>query len=285
MRKSQTLLLLSFVAVSAVIMSCSSNTATTTAVDDPATQKKGTLVSTLVLGKVGALEKGTAINLVKLIVTAISTTTPPDTVRDTSSVSGNAQVTVTRTLTLKPLRNWTLTAKSLDAKDSVIHTGATAAFFVKPADTAVVSLNLSSRFSMYEARFNTLPDSVAAGTAGTGKASVKITRVTLSVDNVVRADSVVSAGFSGGQTVVIFYDYITPGTHTALLEATGVIGTFTGVLYSYSAPITVAAGSDNTQAFTLNWVGPTTGTGKLGVTLGKVGKVTINGALPGTILP
>ena len=58
------------------------------------------------------------------------------TIRDTSSVSGNTQVTVTKTFTLKPLRNWVLSAKTLDSKDSVVHSGSTASFYVKPADTA-----------------------------------------------------------------------------------------------------------------------------------------------------
>jgi hypothetical protein len=47
----------------------------------------------------------------------------------------------------------------------------------------------------------------------------------------------------------------------------------------------VGAGQDSTLAITLDWVGPTTGSGNLDATLGKVGKITINGTLPGTVLP
>src|SRR6185369_9254196 len=103
--------------------------------------------ATVVLGKVGALAKTDAISLSKLIIVGVSSATPPDTIRDTSTVSGNSQVTVTRTFTMKPLRNWVLTATAKDSKDSVIHQGATASFYVKPADTAVVSLSLVSRFA------------------------------------------------------------------------------------------------------------------------------------------
>ena len=248
-------------------------------------QQLGVLKSSVVLGKVGALSKVAAINLSKLIITGISGSTPPDTIRDTSTVSGNAQITVSKTFTLKPLRNWTLTAKTLDVKDSMIHTGSTAPFYVKPADTVEVSLNLTSRFAMYEARFNSLPDSVSSGTAGTGKDAVKIKRVVLKVDNVIRADSSVATSYSGGQTVIIYFDYISPGVHNATLEAYGTLNTFNGLLYSGSTSIDVASGSDDTKSITLNWQGPNTGTGKITVTLGKVGKVTINGALPGTILP
>jgi hypothetical protein len=157
---------------------------------------------------------------------------------------------------------------------------------VKPADTADVTLNLTSRFSMYEARFNSLPDSISSSVSGTGKDKLNLNRVTLLVDGVVKADSVLASGyFSGNQNVTVFWDYITPGSHTITLEAYGALHNYVGKLYSGSAAFTSVAGSDDTRSVTLNWVGPTTGTGKLTVTLGKVGKVTINGALPGTVIP
>ena len=54
---------------------------------DPETP--GAVSSTVTLGKVGALGKANVINLSKLILTAVSGSTPADTVRDTSTVSGN----------------------------------------------------------------------------------------------------------------------------------------------------------------------------------------------------
>jgi hypothetical protein len=54
-------------------------------------------------------------------------------------------------------------------------------------------------------------------------------------------------------------------------------------LFSGSTTINVGTGADSTVALNLAWVGPTTGTGKLEVQLGKVGKVTVNGTLPGTV--
>lgn len=267
----------------ALLVNCGKNPAS---LADKGEETDATVQSTIVLGKVGALGKGSAINLSKLVLTAVSTATPPDTVRDTASVSGNAQVTVLRTLTLAPLRTWVVSAKSLDSKDSVIHSGSSASFFVKPADTAVVSLNLASRFAMYEARFNSLPDSISSSVSGTGKDKLNINRVVLLVDGVVKADSVLASGFfSANQSVNVFWDYITPGNHTVTLEAYGVLNTFTGKLYSGASNFTVTAGNDDTRNVTLGWVGPTTGTGKLTVTLGKVGKVTVNGALPGTVIP
>jgi hypothetical protein len=248
-------------------------------------EKFGVVKSSVMLGKVGALGKGSAINLQKLILTAVSSASPADTVRDTATISGNDAVTVLRTLTLKPLRNWVITAKSLDAKDSIIHSGSTSSFFVKPADTTGVTLNLTSRFSMYQANFNSLPDSISSSTSGTGKDKLNLNRVVLKVDGVIMSDSVLATGFyTAGQNVSVFFDYITPGAHSVTLEAYGVLNTYAGILYSGSSSFTVAAGIDETKAVTLNWMGPTTGTGKLTVIIGKVGKVIVNGTLPGSVL-
>jgi hypothetical protein len=168
----------------------------------------------------------------------------------------------------------------------VIHTGSTSAFFVKPADTASVSLNLSSRFAMYEANFNTLPDSISSSVSGTGKDKLNLNRVVLKVDGVIKSDSLLASGyFSANQTVKVFFDYIAPGSHTVTLEAYGDLHTYSGILYSGNSTFTAVTGIDDTRSINLAWVGPTTGTGKLTVTLGKVGKVTVNGALPGTVIP
>ncbi len=251
----------------------------------PAAEADGAVKASLLLGKVGALSKSSAIDLRKLILEAVSSATPADTVRDTATVSGNSAVTVLRTLTLKPLRNWTVNAKTLDAKDSVVHQGSTASFFVKPADTSAVSLNLTSRFAMYQSNFNTLPDSISSSTSGTGKDKLNLNRMVLKVDGVIRADSVLASGyFAGGANVSLYFDYITPGSHTVTLEAYGALHTYAGILYSGSSTFSVSAGNDDTRTVTLNWVGPTTGTGKLTVTLGKVGKVIINGSVPGSVI-
>jgi hypothetical protein len=240
--------------------------------------------TTVVLGKVGALAKSSSIALSKLIILGVSAAAPPDTIRDTSSLSGNSQVTVTRVFTLKPLRNWTLAAKTLDSRDSVVHQGSTASFYVKPADTAVVSLNLASRFAMYQANFNSLPDSIASSASGTGKDVLKIKRVVMKLDGAIKADSSAPTQFSGGQSVSLFFDYVAISTHAVALEAYGDLNSYSGLLYSGTTTFSVSAGTDDTKTVTLAWVGPTTGSGRISVTLGKIGKVTVNGTLPGTLL-
>jgi hypothetical protein len=264
------------------LMSCGTAPATDPG-PDPATLPQASVNTTVILGKVGALGKTSTINLSRLIITAVSNGTPADTVRDTSAVSGNVQVTVSKNFTLKPLRNWTVSAKALDTKDSVIHSGTTASFYVRPADTAAVSLNLTSRFAMYQANFNAIPDSISSSSSS-GKDAVKIKRVVMKIDGAIKADSSVSTSYTGGQNVIVYFDYVTIGSHAVVLEAYGDLNTFSGMLFSGTSTFSVTAGTDDTKAISLGWVGPTSGTGKLSVVIGKVGKVTINGTLPGSVL-
>jgi hypothetical protein len=250
---------------------------------DASTLVQATAATTVILGKVGALGKTNTINLAKLIVTGKSDAAPPDSFKDTSTVAGNAQVTVSKNYTLKPLRSWTLSAMTLDGKDSIIHSGSTAAFYVRPADTASISLNLASRYAMYQANFNALPDSISAAAGGTGKDAVKIKRVVMKLDGAIKADSS-TAQFAGGQTVSVFFDYVGIGSHGVVLEAYGELNSYSGLLFSGTSTFTVSAGTDDAKSINLGWVGPTTGTGRLNVVIGKVGKITLNGTLPGTVL-
>lgn len=280
--KARIIPLAACVAAAGLWAGCGSNPGETSG-DPVADAPSGVVTSDLSLGKVGALAKASTINLSKLIVTLVSGSTPPDTVRDTSTVTGNGLLTVTRSYSLKPLRPWTLSARTLDSRDSVIHQGATAPFYVKPGDTVDVSLNLSSRFSMYEANFNNLPDSVGSSVAGTAKEPIKFKRVIMKVDGLSRADSTSPGYFTKGQAVKLGFDYITPGSHTVVLEAHGELNKYNGLLYSGNSTFVVAAGADDTKSITLDWAGPTSGSGKLTVIIGKVGKVVINGTLPGTV--
>jgi hypothetical protein len=245
-------------------------------------ERDGVVKSDVILGKVGVLSKTAAIDLRK--VRFVLTSSANDTVRDSATAAGFEQVVLNKSWTLKPLRTWTIHARSYDAKDSVIHEGSTAAFYVRPAETVSVNLSLAARFTMYEARFNALPDSISSTASGTGKDKVHLDRVSLKVDGTLRADSTKANYFAAGQNVTVFYDYITPGSHTVVLEAHGKLNSYEGVLYRGEATFNVAAGQDETRTVTLNWVGPTTGSGTLTVTLGRVGKVVVNGTLPGSVL-
>lgn len=233
---------------------------------------------TLSLGKVGVLSKASAISLRKLVLTAVSGSLA-DTVRDTSTLSGSEAVTVKRVLKLKPLVSWTVRARTLDARDSIIHMGETQPFTTKPTDTAQVSLTLASRFIMYQALFGNLPNSVSGDASGSSKFGINLNRLVLKVDGVVRADSALPAGqyFLGGQNVALNFDYVTPGAHTVTLEAYGAMEKWSGLMFSGSSTFTSAAGQDGSQPVTLRWQGPTTGAASLAIILGHIGKVTVLG--------
>ena len=233
----------------------------------------GTARLSLNVGKVGALSKGSAISMKKLILTAVATGDKPDTVRDTSAISGNSQQTVLRSLKLKPKSSWILYAKTLDQKDSVVHQGTTPAFSIKLQDTTTVTLILQSRFTMYQATFANLPYMTAFGS---DKVGVAINRLVLKVDGVAKADSSVKDAFSPTQTVVLGFDYVAVGTHNITLEAHGLTGKYTGILYSGSASIATVPGEDGTKTIVLNWAGPNSGVGQASIIVGHVGKMSIN---------
>jgi hypothetical protein len=233
----------------------------------------GTARFSLNVGKVGALSKSSAITMKKLILTAIATGDKPDTVRDTSTIGGNDQQTVNRALKLKPKSTWVLYAKTLDQKDSVVHQGTTQPFSIKLQDTTNVTLILQSRFTMYQATFANLPYSAAVGNE---KIGIAINRLVLKVDGVAKADSSVKDAFSPIQTVVLGFDYVSVGSHNITLEAHGITGKYTGILYAGTANVTTVPGEDGKKSVVLNWAGPNTGVGQASIIVGHVGKMEIN---------
>jgi hypothetical protein len=68
------------------------------------------------------------------------------------SIQAGAQVLTAKIEGLKPLRNWKVKAYSRDLADTVLHDDSTT-FYVKPADTAQVSMLLTPRYSVLVARF------------------------------------------------------------------------------------------------------------------------------------
>ncbi len=252
------------------------------------------------LGKVGtfakaeAFRKTSAITLDKLILELTSNT--GDTLRDTittssSPVSISAVSTSPQTITkdyiaLKPLRAWKVVAITLDVLDSVIQKDSAVSPVLYADDTADVVLNLDSRFSMYNARFLGIPDSISSTVPGTFKQMLILNRLVLKVDGSILVDSTEPGGFTPLDTAVLSYDYVPVGSHSITLEAWGRIKVSTpdAMLFTGTKTINVGAGSDSATALTLSWVGPTTGTGQISATLNRVGKVTVNGALPGTVI-
>jgi hypothetical protein len=243
------------------------------------------------LGSVSALEKAALIKRRKLIL--IYTSSSNDTIRDTitnatspsiDSVSTTAQ-TVSKNRTLSALRTWKIVVSTRDQLDSVIHRDSATIPAMYAGDTAVVNLNLSSRFSMYEAKFLSIPDSIQA-TSGVVKQKLCIKRFVLRVDGTAVKDSTTPLTcFAAATTHTLAYDYVRTGSRTIRMIAYGPMNYYNDSLYAATTTINVGAGVDSTVALNLAWVGPTTGVGRLNATIGKVGKVTVNGTLPGTVFP
>lgn len=233
---------------------------------------------TVQLGQVGALSKSASIVMRRLLLTVVSNAVPADTVRDTVPLGGaNAAQTLKRVVKLKPKLGWVLKARAFDQRDSMVHSGTSALFTPKPGDTAEVSLNLDSRYVMYQAVFAKLPATVNANAEGTERAAINFNRVLLKIDGQTKADSAVAGFFTPGQDVALNFDYVPAGTHSVTLEAYGIIGGFQGLLFSGSGSFTSAPGEDGSNPIALVWAGPDTGISRFTVILGRVGRVTVSG--------
>lgn len=245
------------------------------------------------IGSVNALRKAQVIKMSKLVIVLSSSAN--DTVRDTITTStspaldsvSTAGQTVQKNYTLTALRSWKISVVSRDRLDSVIHQDSALIPAMYAGDTAVVNLNLSSRFNMYEAKFLSLPDSIQSATPGQPKQELCINRLVLKIDGVTVQNATASPCFESLTTHTLSYDYVEVGYHEVEMLAYGPMNSWdeNNPLFSGIAEINAEAGNDQTVDIDLDWVGPTTGVGKLEVELGRVGKVTVNGTLPGTVMP
>jgi len=296
----QTLVLGALVAGSAVVTGCFSS-----GVND--SDKSATLSISMGLGDVnkqGALSKGATISYAKLVVTMISNATVPDTLRDTITPGNNGfratatdSQSVSKTYNIKPLRNWTVSVKTLDQRDSVIHSASTVASNVQIGETRNITLELRSRFVMYVAKF-ALPDSLSM-TGATQKQILNVNRFVMIVDGRTVVDSTKSSGYFDPSPTVnnIQFDYIKADTaHTLQLFIYGDIPGWPSNKPLFGDTISVATTKDSTYTPTLPWRGPgspsdpnydpahpggaTTG---LEIHIGKVGTVTFEPVVNGNL--
>jgi photosystem II stability/assembly factor-like uncharacterized protein len=177
---------------------------------------------------VDKLAKGNAITLNKLIVTLTSNATPADTVIDTilagtQGLGTNAAVDqppINKNYSLKSLRTWKVVAMVRDTRDSLIHSDSATTPTLYSADTAAISLNLASRYAMYEAKFQNIPDSINSASGGL-KQKLNLKRLVLKIDGVAVVDSTIPAGyFTSLQTHTLFYDYVSTSTKTPVASGT-----------------------------------------------------------------
>lgn len=134
---------------------------------------------------------------------------------------------------LEPLRNWMLKAHSRDLSDSVVHIDSTT-FFVKPADTADVSLLLAPKYSILVARFVSNSEDVD-----------RIEKLVLKVNGVVVDDTVFSSKRKTFD-VKLSHKYVKTGSSTTLLLQAMDKASNNHVKYSKSVTFTPRASGDST---------------------------------------
>jgi hypothetical protein len=240
------------------------------------------------VNKVNGLTKTSVIKLKKMVITLTSSDTSDAVKRDTILANDSVGSTFTTTATadqvfaksisVKPLRSWTVEVKTLDDNDSVIHSNSQLVSSLLVGETRAVTINLTSRFVMYEAKFS-LPDSLNF-TLLSLKQQLAITRVVMTVDGDTVVDSTRTPRFAIAPTVnSVRFDYISVNdTPDVKLEFYGRIGADTTVskLFQYefenvnpdsTSPTPVQAvytGPNSTQLSAI--------TG-LNINIGKVGTV------------
>lgn len=243
------------------------------------------------------LGKGAAITLDTLIVTAISNASTPDTVifkvlADTAGFeTATDDHTVPVVLSLKALRNWTISAKTIDINDSVIQEGSVVTGDLFAGQTKVVTLNATPNFTIYTATFN-VPDSVRSPT-GNFKQRITVTKLQLLLGSTVVDSLVDPAGIDSLTDHTLTYDYVTSSATHVSLKVFGTIefatdidpatstawNTGSHVLYdSVNVPISsLNAVYPAVNTVALPWRGPVQGVADISVEIEKVGQVAIGG--------
>lgn len=259
----------------------------------PSREEASLVVSTKVtdVNKVnGRLAKASAIKLDRLIIT-LTSNNPEDAVRrDTIKASDTANSkfttdatedqTFSRNFLVKPLRNWTIVVKTLDVNDSVIHYDSTVATSLLVGETRAVTVNLASRFVMYEAKF-TVPDSLNF-TLLSLKQQMAIRRVVMLVDGDTVADSSITPRFSASPALhTIRFDYISVNqTPDVTLKFFGSVGADTTTRLMFEQTF------ENVDPNNPNPSGPTTAeyVGPNSTQLGSTVGLTINIGRVGTVI-
>jgi hypothetical protein len=255
------------------------------------------------VNKVKGLGKASVISLKKLVITLKSSDSTDAVRRDTvladtgSSFvsSATSDQSFSRSYAIKPLRNWTIVVKTLDANDSVIHYDSTVASNLLVAETRPVTLNLSSRYVMYEAQF-TVPDSLHFQTAGVVE-NLLVKRVVMLVDGVIVKDTSTTPRFTPSTTTPpvtnihkVTFDYIRSNqTPDVTIEFYGRLGSDTAdsKLFEVKFP-DVNPANPNPPGKIPDYVGPGSedllANAGLVINIGKVGTVVfvtnINGQVP-----
>lgn len=246
----------------------------------------------------GGLGKASVITLDRLIVTLASVDTViRDTVlAGTGTFVSDASVdqSYSRAFAITPLRNWTVVAKTLDVNDSVVHYDSVAVPSLFIGETRNVTLELASRFVMYEAKF-AVPDSLRSSQSGMSQ-GLDVRRFVMIVDGDTVADSTATPRFLPtvpGTTPVVHtvrYDYINSGTSPdVLLQFFGRPAGFeTDTLLFQHIFVDVDPSNPNPDGVAPEYVGPgangiSGAVAGMVVNIGKVGTVVFETDISGEV--
>lgn len=169
------------------------------------------------VNKTKSLGKTSVITLDKMIVTLRSSEAGDAVHTDTVlagtggfSSDATSDQSVLRNYPVKPLRSWTVIVKTLDVNDSIIHYDSVLVSNLLIGETRAVTVNLASRFVMYEARFS-LPDSLTFTQLDSLKQQLVVDRMVMIVDGDTVVDSTHAPRFAPGQSHSAFFDYVKVG--------------------------------------------------------------------------
>jgi hypothetical protein len=241
------------------------------------------------------LGKSAKITLDSLYVTAISNAATPDTVRvklavgdsgfvDTATIDQNISIT----LNLKALRNWTITARTVDVNDSVVQSGSVAVNNLYAGQVRVVNLVANANYKIYTSRFN-MPDSIFSPTGNFGQ-NITLNKIEMLVDGVVKDDSV--ATLAPSTNYDLSFDYVSLTADSVTLKVYGNISNAdapynagTNLLYSKTVAVSsLVAVYPAVNTVALDWKGPVIGHASLTVQVQKVGQIAISATTDPVIL-
>lgn len=239
------------------------------------------------VNKVNGMAKTSVITLNKLVITLTSSDVADAVIRDTIIAhpdsafkpTATSDQTFAKSIAVKPLRSWTVSVKTLDVNDSVIHTSTQLVSNLLVGETRAVTLNLTSKYVMYEAKFS-LPDSLNFTQIGV-KQQLSVNRVVMIVDGDTVVDSTRAPRFAISPTVnTVRFDYINVAdTPDVKIEFFGRVGADTTVskLFEYLFEDVDPGDETPNPPVQANYTGPNSSqlsaiTG-LTINIGKVGTV------------
>jgi hypothetical protein len=229
------------------------------------------------------LRKGATITLEKMIVTLTSTVGADSVIRDTITPGEDGFVslatesqTVSKSYSVKPLRGWTLTVTTLDINDSVIHFASKLADSIKVGEARPVTISLTSRFTMYVAKF-TLPDSIGSAT-GTFRQKLNINRFVMVLDGDTVRDTTKLGGpgsyfASAPASHLVDFDYVRADTtHVLKLYVYGDLFNWPAGKPLYGDSVVIAP-TDTLKTPSLAYTGPGSATDTTGGSQGGGAKI------------